>query len=256
MSNRNSSGKGVAIVFEKKFTMTQEENVYLAKRMVVDSIWKEANLEGIGVTFPETSEIYEGRTIAGLTLTETKVINNLKRAWEFVLDNLQADIDIGFVREVNRIIGSEDVFMRAGEIRDFGVLITGTRWRPEIPTIEGVIGELDGAMATANPIERGLRLFGTICRGQWFADGNKRTAQLVANCSLIKDGCGIFAIPIEDMPEAKELMIEFYESGDFEKFAGFLYEKAIDGVDFPDRRSGGNRDSGSRDSGGSDNESA
>jgi Fic family protein len=222
-------------MFEKKFNLTREENIYLAKRMVVDSIWKQANLEGIAITFPETSEIYEGRTIAGLTLQETKAINNLKHAWEFILNDLDIDIDIGFIRHINGIIGNEDVFNYAGEIRNFGVLITGTEWKPEIPTIEKIINTLSEIMAITNPIERALSLFGTICRGQWFADGNKRTAQLVANYSLIKDSCGILSIPVKDLPEAKELMIEFYETANFEKFAAFLYTKAINGIDFSNR---------------------
>jgi hypothetical protein len=38
MNNRNNSAKGATIVLEKKSTITQTENIYLAKRMVVDSI--------------------------------------------------------------------------------------------------------------------------------------------------------------------------------------------------------------------------
>lgn len=42
-----------------KFNLTQEQNIFLAKRNIVDSIWKSANLEGITITFPETQVIYE-----------------------------------------------------------------------------------------------------------------------------------------------------------------------------------------------------
>ena len=36
---------------QAKFNMTQQENIFLAKRNIVDYIWKSANLEGIGVTY-------------------------------------------------------------------------------------------------------------------------------------------------------------------------------------------------------------
>ena len=39
---------------ENKFNLTREQNVFVAKRNIVDYIWKSANLEGIGVTYSET----------------------------------------------------------------------------------------------------------------------------------------------------------------------------------------------------------
>ena len=42
-----------------KFTMTREQNIFLAKRNIVDYIYKSANLEGINVTFPETQAIFD-----------------------------------------------------------------------------------------------------------------------------------------------------------------------------------------------------
>ncbi|EIX0489258.1 hypothetical protein MG153_000681 [Campylobacter jejuni] len=40
--------------------LTLEENIFLAKRNLVDIIWKSANLEGVNVTFPETQMIIDG----------------------------------------------------------------------------------------------------------------------------------------------------------------------------------------------------
>ena len=37
---------------KNKFSMTVEENIFVAKRNLVDYIWKSANLEGIAVTYP------------------------------------------------------------------------------------------------------------------------------------------------------------------------------------------------------------
>ena len=34
---------------ENKFNLTREQNIFIAKRNIVDYIWKSANLEGIGV---------------------------------------------------------------------------------------------------------------------------------------------------------------------------------------------------------------
>ena len=40
-----------------KFNMSKEDNIFNAKRIMVDSIYKQANLEGIAVTFADTQSI-------------------------------------------------------------------------------------------------------------------------------------------------------------------------------------------------------
>lgn len=45
---------------ENKFNLIREQNVFVAKRNIVDYIWKSANLEGIGVIYSETQAIYDG----------------------------------------------------------------------------------------------------------------------------------------------------------------------------------------------------
>ena len=72
---------------ENKFKLTREQNIFVAKRNIVDYIWKSANLEGIGVTYPETQAIYDGGIVNGLTVDKIITINNLKYAWEFILED-------------------------------------------------------------------------------------------------------------------------------------------------------------------------
>lgn len=47
--------------------MSVEDNIFYAKRNIVDSIWKEATIEGIDITFPATKAVFEGAKIANLT---------------------------------------------------------------------------------------------------------------------------------------------------------------------------------------------
>ena len=42
-----------------KYNITKEQNIFLAKRCIVDSIWKSSHIEGIDVTYPETQRIYD-----------------------------------------------------------------------------------------------------------------------------------------------------------------------------------------------------
>lgn len=71
-----------------KFKMAKKQNIFLAKRNIVDYIYKSAKLEGINITFPETQAIFDGMGVEGVKVDDIIKINNLKRAWQFMLDTL------------------------------------------------------------------------------------------------------------------------------------------------------------------------
>ena len=86
--------------------MSIEDNIFYAKRNIVDSIWKEANIEGIDITFPATKAVFEGAKIANLTQDQTTVINNLKHGWQFIFDFIDAPIDLSYVRQVHQLVSN------------------------------------------------------------------------------------------------------------------------------------------------------
>ena len=73
------------------YTMSKADNIMYAKRCIVDSIYKQSRLEGIAVTFPETQEIYEGRSVSGLSVEDIIKVNNLKHGWQFIFDTIRCD---------------------------------------------------------------------------------------------------------------------------------------------------------------------
>ncbi len=105
--------------------------IEMAKRLLVDSIWKSANLEGLGTTFPKTEAILANAPTTTKT-EEVLFVINMKRAWQFLLDNLAYNNCIMLLREFDKIVG-ELLFSYAGEIRTIPVQIGGTSWEPEMP---------------------------------------------------------------------------------------------------------------------------
>ena len=199
--------------------------VEMAKRMLVDSIWKSANLEGLGTTFPKTEAILANTPTTTKT-EEVLFVINMKRAWQFLLDNLEYRNCIMLLREFDKIVG-ELMFSYAGEIRTIPVQIGGTSWEPEMPHT-GIIMDSIKEIEQIKDVElRALKYFCYIVRTQMFIDGNKRVAQLMANKVLIENNVGIFQIPIEKLEEFKGMLIEFYETGDDRKIVGFMREFCI-----------------------------
>ena len=92
----------------------------------------------------------------------------------------------------------------------------------------GIIIETIKEIEQVEDVElKALKYFCYIARSQMFIDGNKRVAQLMANKVLIENNVGIFQIPIERLEKFKEMLIEFYESGNDEKIIGFMKEYCI-----------------------------
>ncbi|MCI8426383.1 MAG: Fic family protein [Lachnospira sp.] len=203
----------------------KDSAIQMAKRLLVDSIWKSANLEGLGTTFPKTEAILANAPTNTKT-EEVLFVINMKRAWQFLLDNLDYNNCIALLREYNKIAG-ELLFSYAGEIRTIPVQIGGTSWEPEIPHT-GIIIEKIQEIEQIEDIElKALKYFCYIARTQMFIDGNKRVAQLMANKILIENNIGIFQIPIEKLEEFKEMLIKFYESGQDEEIINFMKEFCI-----------------------------
>lgn len=212
-------------------TTDRRTAVELAKRLLVDSIWRTAKIEVDGVTFPDTQEIFDGRAPEGMSVDDIVTVNNIKRAWRFLLDNIDYPVDWQYIREYNRIIG-EGLVRDAGRLREYGVRIGGTGWVPEIPAVESSQERVRGILEESEGEATAMLLFGAVTRGQWFSDGNKRTALMVANHQLIHDGITDFMLTpvpcsindvhdghLEITPEIEErmsrtnLILEEYETG-------------------------------------------
>lgn len=217
---------------EDKYKMTVEENVFTAKRNIIDYIWKSARLEGLGVTYPDTEAIYNGMSAPDVKVSEIVAVNNLKHSWQFLLDTLDCPVDFKYICQLNRLVGGDNLIIRAGYLRNVSVSMGGTTWKPDMPDEDKIRRDLSKILLIENSTERAITLMLYCMRSQMFLDGNKRTAMLAANHEMILNGCGIISVPIEKQREFTKLLVEFYETGEQDVIADFVYNECIDGIDF------------------------
>ena len=194
---------------EAKYHMSVEQNIFVAKRNIVDYIWKSARLEGLAVTYPDTEAIFNGMGVSGVKVEDIIAVNNLKRAWRFVLETLDYPVDYAYVCQINRLLGGDNLIYNAGFIRNVPVSIGGTRWQPDMPIESQIKEELGKVQEIEEPTDRAITLMLYLMRKQMFLDGNKRTAMLAANAEMIASGCGIISIPIEQQRDFMELLIRY-----------------------------------------------
>lgn len=219
---------------KNKFNLTREQNVFVAKRNIVDYIWKSANLEGIGVTYPETQVIYDGGIVNGLTVDKIIAINNLKYAWQFILENEDIEYDYKTLCQIHKLTCDKLVLdQNLGRIRSTPVNIGGTKWKPEFPIESQIKEELEGLLnqSEKTKTEISIEIMLWIMRRQMFIDGNKRVAMLFANKIMIDNGCGIITISQENQPIFFEKLIKFYETGDNADLKQWIYDTSIDGIE-------------------------
>lgn len=200
--------------------------IEMAKRLLVDSIWKSANVEGLGTTFPNTAAILE-HAKANVSAEEVFFIVNMKRAWYFTIDNIECPVNLAYLRELNKICG-EQMFYGNGEIRTLPVRISGTNWVPPIPNSAVIMEDLENINKTKDPEDRALEQFCYVARTQMFIDGNKRVAQLIANKTLMENGVGILQIPVDKVALFEKNLVNFYETGNNHNLKEFLASDCVE----------------------------
>lgn len=217
----------------KREKMTVKQNIELAKRMLVDNVYKAAKLENIAVTYAATIEIVEqGKNSGNLTPEELTDVVNLKRSWNFLLDELTLSRNLGIdlIKDIHTKVAFGMANLELSEIGNFRtglVAIGGTIWRPKVPNAEDIYQELQTIInGYPDVLERAIELYLWVCKRQAFRDGNKRTANYFANFELIKHGVGVLSPPAEeDLPEFRILLINYYETDDKQAMKEFLLNK-------------------------------
>lgn len=219
---------------KNKFNLTREQNVFVAKRNIVDYIWKSANLEGIGVTYPETQVIYDGGVVNGLTVDKIITINNLKYSWQFILENEGIEYDFKALCHLHKLTCDKLILDgNLGRLRTTPVSIGGTSWKPQFPVESQIKEELEQLLnqPEKSKTEIAIEVMLWIMRRQMFKGGNKRVGMLFANKIMIDNGCGIITIAQENQQTFFKKLINYYESGDNTDLKKWIYETSIDGID-------------------------
>lgn len=203
---------------ENKYNLTREQNVFIAKRNIVDYIWKSANLEGISVTYPETQVIYDRGIVSGLIVNEVIAINNLKYAWQFILEEDNANYSFNTICDIHKLVCDKLVLDS-----DLGRIRTKSQIKEEL---EQLLNQ-----NTKTKTEIAIEIMLWLMRRQMFIDGNKRVAMLFANKIMIDNGCGIISIANELQKDFFEKLIKYYETNDMHELKNWMYINCIDGME-------------------------
>ena len=214
-----------------KYNLTLEQNIFLAKKLIVENIYNSAKLEGCNITFPDTQTILDGISVSNLKISDIECVLNLRDAWKFLLNNITKPFELDFVCKINSYVARNES-LEWGVLRNGKVGISGTAYIPPIPDKVSVIREIEKIKTLENVTERAIKYFLWGMRSQLFWDGNKRTSTLCANKILIKEGKGLLSVKEQDLREFNQRLTDFYNTNDYSVIENFVYDKCIRGIDF------------------------
>lgn len=215
---------------KNKYKMSKDNNIFFAKRKLVDTIYESANLEGIAVTFADTYSFMHNVNTGNISVDDMLKLKGLKDGWEFILNTIDDELTIDYIKKVHFQICKGQNINPLGDFRDKGVGITGTSWRPKLPSECDYESELKEIFAISNELERCIHIFCWLQRSQMFLDGNKRVANLVANKEMIKYGQGILSVPVLKIGEYFTKLIFYYETNDMNDLQKWIYDNCVDGI--------------------------
>jgi Fic family protein len=174
----------------------------LEEQLTIEWIYNSNAIEGSTLTLKETRLILEtGLTIGGRSLREHFEAINHRDAIEYV-EALVADARASpppepvtpfHVRQIHRLVMARIDDDSAGQYRTLPVQIVGTAHQPpeawQVPALMQDWDDwLNGPAQTLHPVERAALAHHRLAATHPFIDGNGRTARLVMNLLLMRDG--------------------------------------------------------------------
>ena len=187
-------------------------NIDLARKYLVDSVFKQAMLEGVATTYSDIETIINGGKVKDMTASDINKVSNLKRAWEFIMsvDLANYPTNYAVLCQINQIV--QDGFsLTAGRIRSVPVVIGGSTYIPPIPFEDQIKQELNDLLNNEEGIDLAIDFVLYVMKKQLFLDGNKRTAIIFSNHYLISHALGLLVVPADKVDEYKKVLVSYYE---------------------------------------------
>ena len=88
------------IAMKNKYNMTKEDNIFFAKRKLIDNLYKSANLEGIAVTFSDTVAFVNNVNTGNISINDMLKLKGLKDSWEYILNTIDEELTMDYIKKI------------------------------------------------------------------------------------------------------------------------------------------------------------
>ena len=226
-------------LIEEKRPLSKNTLKSIREKLFLEWTYNSNAIEGNTLTLSETKVVLEdGITIGGKTLKEHLEVVNHKEAINYMEDIIRDDEDLSErqIKNIHHLIlkGIDDE--NAGRYRKEKVGISGAEHTPPDPVLvpekmEALINWYYEAGQELHTVERASRLHTDLVKIHPFVDGNGRTARVLLNFELIKNGYPIVIIKNEDRAKYYESLDKAHTTGNYDDFSELVAKSLNESLD-------------------------
>lgn len=210
----------------------------LQEKLFLEWTYNSNAIEGNTLTLNETKIVLEGITVGGKTLREHLEVINHQEAILFVEEIVKDEEPLSEwqIKNIHRLVlkGIDD--SNAGVYREEQVFISGAKHVPPTAVLvpekmEDMINWYRNEGSHLNTIERGAMLHAIFVGIHPFIDGNGRTARLLLNLQLMKDGYPPVIIKVENRLAYYEALDKAHTTQNYKDFISLVATEVKDSLD-------------------------
>lgn len=201
----------------------------LQEKLIVEWTYNSNAIEGNTLTLSETRVVLEnGITVKGKPLKDHLETINHKAAIEFIEELVRKDgvLTEYVIKSIHYLILKEIDSGNAGKYREENVLISGAKHTPpmfaSIPFEMQKLIERYYSWKDLHPVVKACYLHGEFVKIHPFVDGNGRTARLLLNFELLKNGYPAVVIKNENRAEYYDALDKAHTTNDYADFVKMI----------------------------------
>jgi Fic family protein len=207
-------------------------------KLLLDWTYNSNAIEGNTLTLVETKVVLEGITIGGKSMREHLEVINHKEAILLVEDIVsnKEEFSQRQIKDIHSLVLRGINNKYAGKYRDEDVIIAGAKHIPPnhmilLDEMEGFINWYHTEGMKLHPVERAARVHVDFVKIHPFVDGNGRTARLLLNLELMKEGYPPIIIRNESRVNYYNYLDIAHTEGNYESFNRLVVEELIKSLD-------------------------
>lgn len=210
----------------------------LREKLLLEWTYNSNAIEGNTLTLNETKVVLEGITVGGKTMREHLEVINHRDAIAYVEEIVRRKESLSEwqIKNLHRLIlkGINDAY--AGNYRDQQVFISGAKHTPPAPFLikeqmEKLMNWYEQETKQLHPVTRGAMLHAIFVGIHPFIDGNGRTARLLLNLELMKDGFPPVVIKVENRLGYYEALDKAHTQKVYDDFIQLVAKEVEDSLD-------------------------
>lgn len=223
---------------DSKRTLSKETLKSLEENFKLEWTYNSNAIEGNTLTLKETKVVLEGIAIGGKTMREHLEVINHKEAIEFLEELVQYNNDLSEmdIKNLHAIVLKGIDNENAGRYRTANVIISGANHIPPdaiiVPeSMEKLIYRYDEWKEKYHPIIVAALLHAEFVKIHPFIDGNGRTARLLMNFEVMKNGYPPIIIKNEERHKYYDALDVGALTGDYTDFVKMVTKQAEEMID-------------------------